>query len=124
LEKLIDSLENYRSLADHNKYANNYNYNKAMYIMNRIPHRDNGFVLFRENDQLASPISSVHYEKYSNIEKVRGKLEQIRGQIQCIVSHSSKFRNAVQFGRAQYPDLWDYADEKDTLEFLLSLNSS
>jgi len=29
--------------------------------------------------------------------------------------------NSIPFGKTQQPELWDYADNVDTLEFLLSI---
>jgi hypothetical protein len=123
-DRLLDNFERYRTLMDHYKYANNYDYNKAAFIMNKTPHLDNGFVLLREDKPFASPISILHYERYKDLNKVKKELNENQEQIQCIVTHSKAFKNRVDFGKAQYPSLWDYADNIDTLQFLLSLNNN
>ncbi|HKL38292.1 MAG TPA: hypothetical protein VJ876_05300, partial [Bacteroidales bacterium] len=110
-------------LLDNPKYANNYDYHKSVFIINQVPHYDTGFLLLRENTQIASPISTLHYERYNNIARVKKNIEAQQQHIQCVVSHADEFAGAIPFGQAQHPNLWDYADGADTLEFLLSLNS-
>ena len=124
LDRLFSNMEHYRWTIDNHKYSNNYDYNKAIYTMNLVSHLDNGFLLLREDEQIASPISTLHYERYHNLNEVRNALDQKKPQIQCIVSHSEKFPEAMDFGQAQYPPLWDYADNLDTMRFLTSLNNS
>jgi len=41
--------------------------------------------------------------------------------IQCIVSNLN-MESFIPFGTAQKPNLWDYADQVDTLVFLSDLN--
>jgi hypothetical protein len=62
----------------------------------------------------------VFYEKYSTFEKLNKELELQSENIQCIVSNAN-LPNEVSFGKAQTPDLWDYADGVDTVDFLLKL---
>ena len=103
------------------KYNNNYDYNKSIYLVNREPFLDTGFTLFRSSDQLVSPISVVYYEHYQNEDELTQKLLANEEKIQCIVSqqpiHPNQ-KNHVPFGQAQQPELWDYADGVDTLEFV------
>ncbi len=123
-DRLFSNVEHYRWIIDHHKYSNNYDYNKAIYTMNQAPHLDNGFLLLREDEQIPSPISTVYYERYHNLKEVRNALDRKKPRIQCIVTHSEKFPEGMDFGQAQYPPLWDYADNLDTMRFLLSLNNS
>jgi hypothetical protein len=88
-----------------------------------VPHYDTGFLLLKEDRQLASPISTLHFEKYNDIAGVKQDIQTNSQHIQCVVSHSDLFPGALPFGEAQHPNLWDYADGIDTLDFLLSLNS-
>lgn len=123
LNRVLNNIEQYRSLIDHHKYANNYDYNKAIFTMNQIPHFDNGFLLLRENEQIPSPLATLYYEEYDDLNKVRETLDQKQEQIQCIVTRSREFPERVNFGKAQYPALWDYADNIDSMRFLLSLHN-
>ncbi len=120
-DKFFENLRKYEFLKDHNKYMNNYDYNKSIFLMNRDIFYDNEFVLLKENNNLSSPISVVYYEFYQDINKVKEQLENNKDSIQCIVSHSGLLNNALEPGQTQYPEVWDYADNVDTLKFLLSL---
>ena len=88
-------------------------------LVNRVPFLDNGFVMFTENDKLVSPISVVFYEYYFSLDSLKEKLMAYQDKIQCIVGKSAQA--TVSFGQAQYPELWDYADQIDTLKFLTAL---
>ena len=90
--------------------------------MNQEPHLDNGFVLLKPDTNLSSPISTLFYETYQNREQVEKKLETQTDQIQCIVSRPGFIEHSIPFGKAQFPELWDYADNVDTIEFLLRLH--
>lgn len=102
------------------KYANNYDYNKAVFLMSNFQLLDNEFLTIKEDTSHASPISSVFYEYYEDINEVKNRLEQDAESIQCVVSNGI-IENSVYFGQTQKPKLWDYADNIDTLEFLNSL---
>jgi hypothetical protein len=81
---------------------------------------DNGFLIIKEDKSYASPISSVFYEYYDSIEDLQTRLESENEQIQCIVSNNL-VENSIDFGNTQKPNLWDYADNVDTLSFLLTI---
>lgn len=117
VKALAESWSEYAYLINHNKYANNYDYNKAIFIVNRDKYIDTGFLLCRDDSRLASPVSVLHYEYYYSTDSVIRETEQLRDSIQCIAG-----RNHIPFGRTQMPELWDYADGVDTLEFLLKKN--
>ena len=78
---------------------------------------DNEFLTIKEDSSYSSPISSVFYEFYENLEDVKLRLQVDKEQIQCVVSNNL-IQNSVSFGQTQQPNLWDYADNVDTLEFL------
>jgi hypothetical protein len=102
------------------KYANNYDYNKAVYLMSEFDMLENGFLMIKEDSSYASPIATVFYEHYDNLEILKTKLVAESECIQCIVSNKV-FDNEVAFGESQNPQLWDYADDVDTLSFLLKI---
>lgn len=114
----IDALMGYEPVLDHHKYRNNYDYNKSIYLVNREPHLDSGFFMMRQTDDLVSPISVIFYETYTSSAELDLKLAANKEKIQCIVSEHSWYEGSIAFGEAQQPDLWDYADGVDTLEFL------
>ena len=107
----------YRDVIQYEKYANNYDYNKAVFLMSNFQLLDNEFMTIKEDTSYSSPISSVFYEFYEFLEEIQTRLNQDSEQIQCIVSNSL-IPNSIVFGQTQQPRLWDYADNVDTLEFL------
>jgi hypothetical protein len=110
----------YRDVIEYEKYANNYDYNKAVFLMSNFQLLDNEFLTIKEDSSYASPISSVFYEFYENLEEITTRLNADAEQIQCVVS-KNLIPNSVAFGQTQQPRLWDYADNVDTLAFLNSL---
>lgn len=118
-----DSIESLGDIFYHNKYKNNYDYNKSIYLVNQVHHYDNGFLILTENDSLVSPISVIFYEVYQNKEDLSQKISANTDKIQCIVSKEAWFEGSIPFGETQKPKLWDYADGVDTMLFLLSLNN-
>jgi len=112
------AIEPYSFLKDHHKYHNNYDYNKAVYLMSEFPFLDNNFFMLKEDERYASPIGTVFYEQYTSLESLIAKLEKDKDQLQCIVSQGI-MSNEISFGNTQAPLLSDYADGVDTVEFLL-----
>lgn len=115
---LLDSLNDWEWIGDHHKYRNNYDYNKSIYLVNSEPHLDNGFLLIRESEEMVSPISVLYYQEYDDESQLQELLKSNESKIQCIVGSAE---SQIPFGQAQYPELWDYADGVDTIEFLVSL---
>ncbi|UUV21749.1 acyl-CoA reductase [Paenimyroides aestuarii] len=110
----------FKDLIDDDKYANNYDYNKAVFLMSNFNLLDNGFMTIKEDTGYTSPISSVFYEFYDDINEVKKRLNTDKEKIQCVVSNQI-IENSLPFGTTQTPQLWDYADNVDTMKFLLSL---
>ena len=52
------------------KYANNYDYNKAIYLMNLEEILDNGFVLLKESEDLFTPLAMLFYHRYEEVSEV------------------------------------------------------
>ncbi len=117
---LIKVFQKYRYFSNHNGFMNNYDYNKSIYLMNSIDFYDCGFFILTQNEKYASPISVIYYEKYRNTDYITEQINLNSNQIQCIVSNTKNQRH-ISFGMAQHPELWDYADGIDTMNFLLNL---
>ena len=77
---------------------------------------ENGFLIMKEDKSLLSPVSMLYYEYYDDIETVEQFVEENTEQLQCVVSNKD-----IPFGNTQQPNLWDYADGVDTVEFLREL---
>jgi hypothetical protein len=117
----FEVIEPWHTLYRHNKYANNYDYHQSVFLMNKIPFLDNGFVIVKNDRQIYSPLSVIFYEYYSDITILAAEIEAKSSEIQCIVSNENKIFSSVQFGRSQKPELWEYADNLNTIDFLLKL---
>ncbi len=121
-EKLFTAIEPYKDiLGMHNKYMNNYSYHRSVFLLNSIPHLDNGVFILTESTQYSSPIPVLYYEFYNTIESVKEKLGKDEEYIQCIANKVFTIKNTVRFGETQHPGLGDYADGIDTLKFLIEL---
>lgn len=122
--KLLEVLNEYRELADHSKYRNNYEYHLATCIINREQYMSNECIILLENKSIASRVSVLHYEFYDSAATLTESLENHREEIQCIVSQNPLQEiDTVAFGSTQQPRLIDYADGVDTMQFLLSLST-
>jgi len=105
-------------LMENRKYMNNYEYNRTIYMLNSEKILDNNFLVVKQDPGIASPPGVLYYEEYFSLDEVRARIDADREFIQCVVSQLP-LENAVEPGRAQKPEPWDYADDFDTLDFLL-----
>ncbi|WP_396140760.1 acyl-CoA reductase [Flavobacterium sp.] len=119
-DAFFKAIYEYKDVIFYEKYSNNYDYNKAVFLMSNFKLLDNEFLTLKEDTSYASPISSVFYEYYEDIADLQKRLESESDQIQCVVSNNL-IPNSISFGQTQQPKLWDYADNVDTLQFLISL---
>jgi len=117
---LLEELHSFKSIVLNDKYKNNFDYNYALFEINRTPYINNGCLLLIEDSSLHSRIASLHFEFYKDEKELEQKLEAVKGELQCRVSRTGEGSN-IPFGKAQEPELWDYADGVDTLSFLSSI---
>ena len=116
LNILFKSFYSHKHVIEHKKYGNNYDYNKAIFLMGNNKLIENGFILLKEDSSLYSPVAMLYYEYYNDINDVDTFISKNSDKIQCIVS-----KNNIPFGNTQKPQLWDYADGVDTIDFLKQL---
>jgi len=116
LNILFKSFYLHKHVIEHKKYGNNYDYNKAIFLMGNNKLIENGFILLKEDSSLYSPVAMLYYEYYNDINDVDTFISKNSDKIQCIVS-----KNNIPFGNTQKPKLWDYADGVDTIDFLKQL---
>lgn len=119
-DKLFKAVYKHKDILEYEKYKNNYTYNKTVYLMSKMPLIENGFLVLKEDTSYASPIATLFYEYYDSLEEIKNRIAQEQDQIQCVVS-SNLTKESIAFGETQKPQLWDYADGIDTVDFLLSL---
>jgi hypothetical protein len=119
INRVIAALYPFNEVVHNKKYGNNYDYNRAIFLLNKISFLDNGFMLFREDSSLVSPVGVLHYQFYENTKDLERLLSQQSEQIQCVVGEGY-----IPFGGAQCPSVDDYADGVDTMRFLAELSVS
>jgi len=119
---LFNAFKKYSFLKNHNKYYNNYEFYKAIYLVNKDNFLDKGFIILKNDTKLVSPIAVVFFEKYSSEKQLETILEKHLDKLQCICSNYFKYHNVVPLGKSQSPELWEYADNVDTIHFILNLN--
>ena len=118
---LLDALQPWEHVLGHHKYQNNYDYNKSILLVNRVPHLDTGFLLLTPVTALVSPISVLHYGHYTHEVDLADQLTDVAAQTQCLVSAGGRWAGSFPFGQAQQPGVADYADGVDTMQFLAAL---
>ena len=117
---LFESFFEFKEIIKHNKYANNYDYNKAVYLLSEEKFIENGFLILKKDNKLGSPIASLFYETYDSISEIKEYINKNSDFLQCIVSNSI-LPNSIPLGSSQNPKIDDYADNIDTLNFLLKI---
>lgn len=112
----FEAMESYSSVIQNTKYKNNFDYNLTLFILNKIPYLTNDFLILTEDKSLQSRIGSIHYEEYSSLDTVNNYIIEQKNRLQVVVG-----QNFTPFGEAQTPRLNDFADNVDTMKFLLNL---
>lgn len=118
LNNVFQAVYKYSYFANHNKYCNNYDYNRAIYLINNQKFLENGFFIVISNPQISSPIGVLHFEEYEDLNNVKKNLNANNQFIQTVVSSEQVFERQSSFGKAQFPQLDDYEDGIDTMKFL------
>jgi hypothetical protein len=108
-------LRKYDHYKEHDKYKNNFDYQLTIAIMNNVYYMSNDSIVLIENPQPFSPISQLHYQYFDDKKSIQDQLDL--DKIQCIVG-----RGFTPFGKAQTPNIDDFADGIDTMEFLQQLS--
>lgn len=118
LNRIFGNIVDFNEIIYNKKYGNNYDYHKAIFLMNSDDLLENGFVMFRESKELFAPLSVIHYHRYANKVEAENYINNHKDHIQALVG-----KGHVPFGKAQKPALDNYADGIDTMNFLLQLNA-
>ncbi len=122
MDQLFKAFEKYGVYKEHNKYMNNFDYQYSIALLNRDNFYSNDFFLLKESKAIASPIATLHFEYYDNREKAVNNLINHLEAIQLVISDiQCDVLPCYSFGKAQLPQLEDYADGVDTLSFLCNL---
>jgi len=118
IDRLFESFLDFQEIINHNKYANNYDYNRAVYLLNQDKFWDNNFVMLKEDEKLFSPLSVINFSRYSSLDEVKSFIAENEENIQCVVAKDELGLDSIKLGEAQNPGLNTYADNVDTMKFL------
>lgn len=118
IDRVFESFIDFKEIINHHKYANNYDYNRAVYLLNQDQFWDNNFVMLKEDEKLFSPLSVIHFSRYSSLDDVKDFINENEENIQCVVGKDDLGFDTIYFGEAQNPGLDTYADNVDTMKFL------
>lgn len=112
----FESIVDYGFVVNNKKYGNNYDYHRAIYLLESMEFLDNNFLMIKENQDLHSPVGVLYYQYYDNEKEINTYLDSIKDDLQCIVGAKN-----IPFGYSQQPVITDFADNVNTLEFLVNL---
>ena len=118
IDRIFENFLNFKEVINHNKYANNYEYNRAVYLLNQEKFWDNNFVMLKEDEALFSPLSVINFSRYSTLDEVRDFIKANEENIQAVVAKPELGFESIGLGEAQNPGLDTYADHVDTMKFL------
>lgn len=121
-DKLFEAFYDFKYVIDNKKYNNNYEYNRAIYLLELLPFLDNNFLMIKESTGLHAPTSVLFHESYTNQKELVDKIGPIRQNLQCIVTNFEiEGVKTIAFGKTQEPTVFDFADDVNTLDFLKTI---
>ncbi|MBS1652703.1 MAG: acyl-CoA reductase [Bacteroidetes bacterium] len=113
----FEAIVDFGFVINNKKYGNNYDYNRAIFLLEKIAFLDNNFVMLSQSTKLHSPLSVIYYDEYESVNDIANYINENKSYLQCAVGKGLE----VPFGQTQHPKLNDFADNVDTIKFLLSL---
>lgn len=120
---LLEALHSYKEIILHHSYKNNFDYQSAIWLLNKVPHFMTGSILISEEKSISSKIATLHYEFYTSLPELKNNLNSHQDQIQCVIGNLSiPGFTFIPFGEGQKPTLSDYADGIDTIAFLTNMS--
>ena len=117
-DTLFESIFSFADVMDNKKYANNHDYQSAIFLLNQQPFLDNNFLIIKQSNDLHSPVAVLYYEEYESITEMNKKLTLLEPELQCIVTNTPLSVNTYAPGTAQCPSVFIFADNTNTLAFL------
>ncbi len=121
-EPLLEAFHDYNRIVLNTKYKNNFDYNYAMYMLNKVQYKANGCIILIEAEAIISRIASLHYEFYDKADTLVETLSHRLTEIQNVVTNMDLPNiKTTAFGKTHQPSLMDYANGIDTMKFLINL---
>ncbi len=122
-DKLYEAIYDFKYVLDNKKYNNNYEYNRAIYLLDLVPFLDNNFLMLKESEEMHAPTSVIFHKSYTNQEEAVNKIKANEAILQCVVSNFEiEGIKTIAFGKTQQPSVFDFADNVNTLTFLQAIN--
>ena len=115
-DTLFEAIVDFGYVVNNKKYGNNYDYHRAIYLLESMQFLDNNFLMIKESPDLHSPVGVLYFQYYSTEAEVEEYLQIHQNQIQCVVG-----KDMIPFGYSQSPVITDFADNVNTAEFLVNL---
>jgi hypothetical protein len=122
-DQLVRAVSGYRDMDPNQAFENNLIFQRARLTVLNQPFTDSVHILLAQGDNLHSPIGTVYMTHYDHARDIRQYLDLHAGEIQCIAGKAPDGCPSVRFGTTQQPELWDYADGMDTIDFLINLTN-
>ncbi len=98
-------------------FINIYKQQRALLLMQKDNFYDGGYFTAIDRHSLQAATSQINISEYTSLSSVGSFIEANNNLLQCVVGLDDR---CVPFGRAQYPAMWDYADNIDVVDFLLA----
>jgi hypothetical protein len=117
-DTFFESIFSFGGVMDNKKYANNHDYNSAIYLLNRHKFLDNNFLIIKQSDDLHSPVGVLYFEEYATLEELNTRLKPLEPELQCIVTNMALSVSKYPIGTSQCPTVFNFADNINTLAFL------
>lgn len=115
-DTFFESIIDFGFVVNNKKYGNNYDYHRAIYLLESMAFLDNNFLMIRESPDLHSPVGVLYYQNYNTDTEINEYLDAHKDHLQCVIG-----KNFIPFGYSQRPVITDFADNVNTLEFLVNL---
>lgn len=118
LTKLTAALSGFETLVRSEVYRSAYRYQKAISAVSGEWFEDGGFFIYKRDTTTPPPLGVVGIYFYSDIKDIENYFLTYSESIQCVVNYNYD-NNYIEPGKSQYPELDDYADGINSLEFIL-----
>jgi len=115
----FESIVDFAYVVDNKKYGNNYDYHRAIYLLEQHKFLDNNFLMIKQSGNLHSPVATLYYDFYKDEAEMANYLNLHKDEIQCVVGEGH-----IPFGYSQQPVISDFADNVNTWFFLVNLHST
>jgi hypothetical protein len=112
----FENIVDFGDAVNNKKYGNNYDYHRAILLLEKQAFLDNNFVMLKESADLFSPVGVLYYQQFESAREVENYIIDNAAHIQCVVG-----KGHIPFGYSQKPVISDFADNINTLDFLLTL---